>query len=65
VKDLEYTGQVVGDYLPVNGIWSKVVAFRKTLKGPLLTEPDKYLVFVEQSGDFRLGTVRIKSEVTG
>lgn len=52
----------IGDVIDVHGVPSKVVAFRDKVKGPTFTiRPGKYIVFVEQTGAYRLGTVRADS----
>lgn len=48
----------VGDFVMVNGIRAHIVAFRNKVKGDFLKTPDKYIVFVEQSGDYRMGTIK-------
>jgi len=48
----------VGDLIMVNGIRAQIVAFRKTVRGEFSKTQDRYIVFVEQTGDYRMGSIR-------
>lgn len=55
----------IGDLIMVDGIRAKVVKFRNKVKGEFLNTPDKYIVFVEQERDYRMGTIKATaSQVT-
>jgi len=50
---------VKGSYVSYQGgTRSKVVGFRSKIKGSISEAPDKYVVCVEQSGDYRMYTTR-------
>jgi hypothetical protein len=48
----------VGQRVVVKGVPAKVVGWRSGLKSPAQSLPSRYVVFVEQTGDFRLGSIR-------
>lgn len=48
----------LGDIRDHRGTPVKVVGFRKKVRGPIQDNPATYAVFVEQAGQYRMGTVR-------
>lgn len=57
-------GVKVGDYGTIGSTRVRVVGFRSKVKGPItetMKSDTRYVVFVEQRGDYRMGTTLVGS----